>query len=77
MNLPIIHLVFAAWASPRWIWPMLQLDVWMYWEMYLKPWDIAAGALLVREAGGMVSDFEGGENFMDSGHIVCLHPQAI
>ena len=34
-------------------------------EMYLKPWDIAAGALLVREAGGFVSDFEGGRTFID------------
>jgi myo-inositol-1(or 4)-monophosphatase len=31
-----------------------------YWEMRLKPWDVAAGTLLVREAGGRVTDFEGG-----------------
>ncbi|BCR04583.1 inositol monophosphatase [Desulfuromonas versatilis] len=30
-----------------------------YWEMKLKPWDVAAGQLLVAEAGGMVSDFDG------------------
>jgi myo-inositol-1(or 4)-monophosphatase len=30
-----------------------------FWELKLKPWDMAAGALLVREAGGMVSDFRG------------------
>lgn len=30
-----------------------------YWEMKLKPWDVAAGALLVAEAGGRVSDFSG------------------
>lgn len=30
-----------------------------YWEMKLKPWDVAAGSLLVTEAGGMVSDFSG------------------
>ncbi|MDA7852962.1 inositol monophosphatase [Porticoccaceae bacterium] len=46
-----------------------------YWEMYLKPWDMAAGALLVREAGGMVSDFQGGETFLDSGHIVACTPK--
>jgi myo-inositol-1(or 4)-monophosphatase len=46
-----------------------------FWEMYLKPWDIAAGALLVREAGGMVSDFQGGEKFLDSGHIVACTPK--
>jgi myo-inositol-1(or 4)-monophosphatase len=31
-----------------------------FWELKLKPWDVAAGALIVREAGGRVSDFEGG-----------------
>jgi len=31
-----------------------------YWEMKLKPWDVAAGALIVQEAGGQVSDFGGG-----------------
>lgn len=46
-----------------------------FWEMYLKPWDIAAGVLLVKEAGGMVSDFRGGENYMDSGHIVGATPR--
>lgn len=32
-----------------------------FWELDLKPWDVAAGALIVREAEGMVSDFRGGE----------------
>ena len=32
-----------------------------YWEMKLKPWDVAAGSLLVAEAGGMLSDFAGGD----------------
>ena len=41
-----------------------------FWEAYLKPWDIAAGALIVREAGGKVSDFDGGENFWQTGNIV-------
>lgn len=31
-----------------------------YWEMKLRPWDVAAGALIVREAGGLVTDFSGG-----------------
>ena len=30
-----------------------------YWELKLNPWDVAAGSLIVREAGGMVSDFSG------------------
>ena len=47
----------------------------VFFEMYLKPWDIAAGTLLVREAGGFVSDFSGGENFMSSGHILATTPK--
>lgn len=42
-----------------------------FWEMKLKPWDIAAGILLVKEAGGFVSDFHGGNDMMKSGNIVC------
>ena len=41
-----------------------------YYEIALKPWDVAAGALLVREAGGVVMDFEGSDNVEDSGTIV-------
>ena len=40
-----------------------------FWEMGLKPWDILAGELLVREAGGIVSDFQGGHNYVQSGNI--------
>lgn len=47
----------------------------MYWEMCLKSWDLAAGALLVREAGGMVSDFQGGENFLECGHVLACTPK--
>jgi myo-inositol-1(or 4)-monophosphatase len=36
-----------------------------FWELKLKPWDVAAGALIVREAGGMVTDFEGREHRID------------
>jgi myo-inositol-1(or 4)-monophosphatase len=50
-----------------------RMDV--FWEMSLKPWDIAAGVLIVREAGGMVSDFQGGEKFMDTGHILACTPK--
>jgi myo-inositol-1(or 4)-monophosphatase len=41
-----------------------------FWEMGLSPWDMAAGALLIREAGGLVGDFEGEDKFLDSGRIV-------
>ncbi|AFU98161.1 inositol monophosphatase family protein [Simiduia agarivorans] len=46
-----------------------------FWEMNLNEWDIAAGILLVKEAGGMVADFKGGNKFMDSGNLVCAGPK--
>ena len=46
-----------------------------FWEMGLSPWDMAGGALLVREAGGMVGDFEGAEGFLESGRIVAANPK--
>jgi myo-inositol-1(or 4)-monophosphatase len=45
-----------------------------FWEMKLKPWDVAAGVLIVTEAGGRVSDFLGGANFMQTGNIVAANP---
>ena len=44
-----------------------------FWEMGLKPWDMAAGTLLVREAGGLVADFDGGQEFLESGDIVAAN----
>ena len=41
-----------------------------YWERDLKPWDLAAGLLLVREAGGYVSDLDGADEMLAKGHIV-------
>jgi myo-inositol-1(or 4)-monophosphatase len=41
-----------------------------YWERDLAPWDMAAGLLLVREAGGYVTDLEGGDAILKKGHIV-------
>ncbi|MGD8416479.1 MAG: inositol monophosphatase family protein [Pseudomonadales bacterium] len=46
-----------------------------FWEFSLKPWDIAAGVLLVREAGGFVGDLDGGDGFMESGNIVAANPR--
>jgi len=46
-----------------------------FWEMNLKPWDIAAGVLLIKEAGGLVSDFDGNNNYLNSGNIVCATPK--
>jgi len=41
-----------------------------FWELGLNEWDFAAGALLVREAGGMVTDISGGERFLDTGNVI-------
>jgi len=41
-----------------------------YWERNLSPWDMAAGLLLVREAGGFVTDMDGGDSMLHAGHIV-------
>ncbi|MCH8507001.1 MAG: inositol-1-monophosphatase [Ectothiorhodospiraceae bacterium] len=46
-----------------------------YCDRGLQPWDLAAGALLVREAGGVVGDFTGREGFMQSGNIVAGSPK--
>ncbi|MBF0424549.1 MAG: inositol monophosphatase [Magnetococcales bacterium] len=45
-----------------------------FWELGLSPWDIAAGVLLVREAGGFVSDLNGGNGFLGSGDVVAANP---
>lgn len=45
-----------------------------FWEHRLSPWDIAAGALIVQEAGGTCSDFEGGDGYLSSGNIVGASP---
>ncbi len=44
-----------------------------FWISGLNSWDMAAGALLIQEAGGLVSDDKGGHNFMDSGNIVAAN----
>jgi myo-inositol-1(or 4)-monophosphatase len=46
-----------------------------FWEIGLNEWDIAAGILLVREAGGLVSDFAGGNDFFQTGNIVAGSPK--
>jgi myo-inositol-1(or 4)-monophosphatase len=44
-----------------------------FWEFALQPWDIAAGLLLVREAGGYVSDMAGGHDMMSSGDVLAAN----
>lgn len=46
-----------------------------YFEMGIKPWDIAAGDLIVREAGGLVTDFHGDTDYLTRGHIVATAPR--
>lgn len=46
-----------------------------FWEMGLAPWDMAAGALLIREAGGLVADIDASDNYLESGNIVCGNPK--
>jgi myo-inositol-1(or 4)-monophosphatase len=41
-----------------------------YFEMGLKPWDMAAGVLLVQEAGGLVTDWDGAQGWFESGNLV-------
>jgi myo-inositol-1(or 4)-monophosphatase len=48
-----------------------------FWEMGLSPWDMAAGALLIQEAGGLASDLEGNAAFMESGDIVAATPKLL
>jgi len=45
-----------------------------FWVMSLKPWDVAAGALIVREAGGRVGDFAGGTEFLRTNEVVAAAP---
>jgi myo-inositol-1(or 4)-monophosphatase len=45
-----------------------------YWELHLCPHDLAAGVLLVREAGGIVTDADGGEDWLRGGHLVACGP---
>lgn len=48
-----------------------------FWEHNLKPWDIAAGHLIVREAGGTVTDAAGGANSLDAGSVVAGNPNIV
>ena len=48
-----------------------------FFEFNLKPWDIAAGALIVQEAGGIVTDMSGNEGWLESGDIVAANPKVL
>ncbi len=44
-----------------------------FWEIGLSPWDMAAGALLVREAGGLIGDLDGNDKFLESGRVIAAN----
>jgi myo-inositol-1(or 4)-monophosphatase len=46
-----------------------------FWEMGLNAWDMAAGALLIQEAGGLVGDLRGDDGYLESGEIACATPK--
>src|SRR5215212_6694317 len=46
-----------------------------FWELGLAPWDMAAGALLIQEAGGLVGDLKGEQSYMESGDVCCSTPK--
>lgn len=46
-----------------------------FWEIGLREWDMAAGVLLIKEAGGLVGDLRGGEDYLRSGDVVTAGPK--
>ncbi len=46
-----------------------------FWETGLQSWDLAAGSLILREAGAMISGLDGSENFLETGHVLCGTPK--
>lgn len=46
-----------------------------FWEFGLETWDIAAGSLLVREAGGLISELEGREDYLTTGNVIAGSPR--
>ncbi|HZP85541.1 MAG TPA: inositol monophosphatase family protein [Burkholderiales bacterium] len=46
-----------------------------FWEIGLSPWDMAAGALMILEAGGLVADLHGNDDFLERGNIVAGSPK--
>jgi myo-inositol-1(or 4)-monophosphatase len=46
-----------------------------FWELGLSPWDMAAGAMMIQEAGGLVADLQGEADYLDSGEICAATPK--
>jgi myo-inositol-1(or 4)-monophosphatase len=45
-----------------------------FWELSLQPWDLAAGALIVREAGGVITNMNGSSNVVTTGSVLAGNP---
>ena len=45
-----------------------------FFEIGLSPWDIAAGSILIKEAGGVITDFSGGDEYLATGNVVAGVP---
>ena len=48
-----------------------------FWEFNLKPWDIAAGVLLIQEAGGISAELSGGLDYLERGNIISANPKLL
>lgn len=46
-----------------------------FWESALKEWDIAAGAILIKEAGGIISDYDGENDYLTKGNVITGNPK--
>lgn len=46
-----------------------------FWQFGLRPWDVAAASLLIKEAGGLISDMQGGEDYLNQGDVVTGTPK--
>lgn len=46
-----------------------------FWEIGLHEWDMAAGILLIKEAGGVVTDFSFNDNYLESGNVIAASPK--
>jgi myo-inositol-1(or 4)-monophosphatase len=46
-----------------------------FWEKGLSAWDMAAGSLIISEAGGIVTDFQGEAHYLESGNILAANPR--
>lgn len=46
-----------------------------FWEMGLSRWDMAAGALMIKESGGLVANFSGEDQYLETGEVIAATPK--